>query len=398
MRGIFSITSFAGAWLFASLLLAGIATRPFAQGADSGPSPAVAAGMPNLDISSQVDRSEITIGDRIVYEIKVVYPAEGSIELPSVLGNLGSFEVKDYEASDPKPAGNLKIQTWRFDLSTFTVGDYMIPPQQVVYLPPGASLPAADAPPAPAVSGPAADTAPAAGPSPSAGPRPFTFMTQPIAIKVVRTSPENVKDIADIAPLAEPPPATPWAAIALGAGAVGLLGGWFWWRRRRKAPAAEAEKPMLPPYEEAMERLAAINAGAMVRANRARELAFQLSEVLRRYVSRRFEVDALESTTTEFLALVPRLPVTQSHRQWIAAFCEKTDLVKFAGAGLLETDAADLAVGLRDFVRQTRPAEAATGEGKPGAKAGGNGNGKAAGPGAPARNPAAGGARKQGAA
>jgi hypothetical protein len=234
-------------------------------------------------------------------------------------------------------------------------------------------------------------------------------MTQPIAIRVVRTSPESVKDIADIAPLAEPPPATPWAAVALGIGVLGLVGGWFWWRRRGKAPATKTEKPALPPYEEAMERLGAINAGAMVRANRARELAFQLSEVLRRYVSRRFEVDALESTTTEFLALVPRLPVTQSHRQWIAAFCEKTDLVKFAGAGLLETDAADLAVGLRDFVRQTRPAESAPGEGKggkhpagngkaagPGAQAGG---GKADGAGAPARGGAAGnGARKQGAA
>jgi hypothetical protein len=42
----------------------------------------------SLDISSQVDRSEITIGDRVHYEIKVVFPKEGSLELPSVLGNL----------------------------------------------------------------------------------------------------------------------------------------------------------------------------------------------------------------------------------------------------------------------------------------------------------------------
>lgn len=100
------------------------AQQPQAQAPAAGAPAAAAASLPSgLDISSQVDRSEISIGDRIQYEIKVVYPAEGRVELPSVLGNLGSFEVKDYQASDPKPAGSLKIQTWRFILSTFTVGD-----------------------------------------------------------------------------------------------------------------------------------------------------------------------------------------------------------------------------------------------------------------------------------
>jgi hypothetical protein len=157
-----------------------------------------------------VDRAEITIGDRIHYEIKVVYPAEGRVELPSVLGNLGTFEVKDYQASEPKPADNLKIQTWRFDLSTYTVGQYLIPPQLVVYLPPGAEMPA--------------NPADLASLDTLKGSRPSVFHTQPIEIKVVRTSAETVRDIADIAPLAPVPAPFPWLAVALG-GAVlfGLL-------------------------------------------------------------------------------------------------------------------------------------------------------------------------------
>jgi uncharacterized membrane protein YgcG len=113
------------------------ATGPAAADGRSPSDPA--AHKPSLDISSQVDRSEITIGDQMHYEIKVVYPAKGRIELPSVLGNLGAFEVKDYQASEPKPAGTLQIQTWSFTLSTFTVGKYMIPPQQVVFVPEGAA-------------------------------------------------------------------------------------------------------------------------------------------------------------------------------------------------------------------------------------------------------------------
>ena len=38
-----------------------------------------------------------------------------------------------------KPAGTLQIQTWTFTLSTFTVGKYMIPPQQVAFIPEAAS-------------------------------------------------------------------------------------------------------------------------------------------------------------------------------------------------------------------------------------------------------------------
>lgn len=319
---------------------------PLASAADT-PLTAQPGVSADLDISSQVDRSEISIGDRIQYEIKVVYPAEGRVELPSVLGNLGSFEVKDYEVSEPKPAGKLMIQTWRFVLSTFTVGQYMIPPQTVAYLPPGAELPKAPG------DVPAPDSAKAA----AAEAQPRMFYTQPIEIKVVRTSPETVQDIADIASLAPVPAATPWLAIGLGAAVLLALGGWLLRKRKGKASGALVEKPPLPPYEEAMERLASINAGALIRANRTRELGFELSEILRRYVSRRYDVDALESTTTEFLALVPKLPITAAQRQWIGGLCESTDLVKFAGSPLLESEGEDLISGLKDFLKQTRPRE-----------------------------------------
>lgn len=311
----------------------------------AAPAPALPAG---LDISSQVDRSEITIGDRIQYEIKVVYPAEGRVELPSVIGNLGSFEVKEFQASEPKLAGKLKIQTWRFNLSTFTVGEYMIPPQLVVYLPPGAILPAS-------LSGTGApeDT------STAKGPRPLVFNTQPIEIKVIRTSAETVQDIADIAPLAAPARDNRWPLYGgIGLALAILIGAWFWWRRRRKhGAAAAAEKPLLPPFEEAMESLAGLQPAALIRQNRARELCFALSGTLRRYISRRYEVDALESTTTEFMLLVPKLPTTQDLRQWVGRFCEATDMVKFANAPMLESEGEELLQGLKDFLNRTKPRE-----------------------------------------
>lgn len=330
----------------------------------------------NLDISSQVDRSEITIGDRVHYEIKVVYPKEGRLELPSVLGNLGAFEVKDYQASEPKDAGNLRIQTWRFDISTFTVGKYTLPPQIIEYRE-------------------GKDTAAQ------------VYYTQPIEINVKRTSPETVKDIADIAPLAPVEAPTPWLLYGLG-GALALALALVLWRMLRKKAPVAAAKPALPPFEEAMEALAGLKDLSLIRQNRAREFCFALSEILRRYLSRRYGIDALESTTAEFLGKARTLPVTPAQKQWLAAFCEKTDLVKFANAPLLESDAGALLGETGDFVRQTRPredqaasakgpSEKGPSEGRPagarpaaaGPKPAGPGNPGAAGPSKPGPKPPA---------
>jgi hypothetical protein len=333
--GLFRMPVPSGAvWMLALALALGLgpvhgAEAPAAaSAAPSSGTGAAAAG--SLDISSQVDRSEITIGDRIQYEIKVVYPAEGRVELPSVLGNLGSFEVKEYQASDPKDAGNLRIQTWHFDLSTFTVGKYTIPPQQIAYRH-------------------GADTA---------------------AI-VIRSSPETVKDIADIAALAEVPSGPPWLAYGLGAAALLALA-WFLWRRLRRKTIAAADKPALPPYEEAMAQIAGLKDLALIRQNRAREFCFVLSESLRRYLSRRYGIDALESTTSEFIAKIKTLPVTGAQKQWLAKTSEDGDLVKFANAPLLESDAAAMLSQTVEFLNQTKPRDDEPAQAP---KAGGGGSG-----------------------
>jgi len=278
----------------------------------------------DVDISSTADATEITIGDRLHYRISVTYPEGGRIELPSVLGNLGAFEVKDYETSSPeKEKGRLK-QKWSFTLSTFTVGDYVIPPQVVEYKL-GADSVAQ------------------------------SYMTQPIAIKVKRTSPETVKEIADIAPPLEPAVRRPWwLVIAIVFLATAALLAWRLWKNRRRPKAAE-EKPLAPPYEEARQALAGLHAVQLVRQNRARELCFELSHLLRRYLSRRYDVDALESTSSEFIALAAELPLPLAQKPFVPRFCEITDPVKFAGLPLLESEAQAMVDDLHAFLEATRP-------------------------------------------
>jgi hypothetical protein len=284
-------------------------------------SPLHAAGG-QVDIDSKVDRSHITIGDRLEYDIRIEFPAEGNVILPSVLGNLGSFEVKSYD-TDRKPAKNgRRSETHHFVLSTFTVGTYTLPPQRVEY-------------------------------RDSADTTALTLFTQPIEIVVERTSAETVKDIADIDEII-PARQASWLGWLWGALALTVLGLLVWFLLRRKA-ATLKETPQLPPWEEARAALDPLQVSAFIRSNRARELAFTLSHILRRYLSRRYGVDALESTNTEFLELTGNLPLNGAQKAWIGSFCESAESVKFAGQGLLESDGEAWTRGIRELLDATRP-------------------------------------------
>jgi hypothetical protein len=85
---------------------------------------------------------------------------------------------------------------------------------------------------------------------------------------------------------------------------------------------------------------------------------------LRRYITRRFEIDALESTTEEFLEKIKSIDLTQAQRDLISDFCEKTDPVKFADTSLNETDSVSVFDGVKTIVEQTKPRVVEAGQGE----------------------------------
>ncbi|MFC1586286.1 BatD family protein [Fibrobacterota bacterium] len=276
-----------------------------------------------LTVDSRVDKSEITIGDRLRYEINVHYPASGILELPSVLGNLGSFEVKQYDVSEPTKTAAGRERTWEFVLSTFTVGQYTIPPQLVEYTPENDTV------------------------------RQVIY-TEPIVINVKRTSPETVKDIADITGLAVLKAGINKFWILL---LVVLAGGcamavWIYHRRKQ---SRNMTPPPKPPYEEAVLLLEQLKKEGLPARQLHKQYCFRLSEILRRYLTRRFAIDALESTTEEFLEKITSIDLTQAQRDRIDGFCRKTDPVKFADFSLTQEEAAEAFKAVDTIVHQTRP-------------------------------------------
>ncbi|MCG3172540.1 MAG: hypothetical protein GMKNLPBB_00694 [Myxococcota bacterium] len=110
-----------------------------------------------------------------------------------------------------------------------------------------------------------------------------------------------------------------------------LLAGLILWRARNRKPApAPAPPPIRPPHEVAMERLEAIMRKRHLAAGRVKEHYFEVTEVLREYLGRRYGFYSMDMTTGELLR---ELQLKRTHALDLVAlekFLHHADLVKFS--------------------------------------------------------------------
>ena len=62
----------------------------------------------DLTVKANVDNAQVFIGDKFNYEIQVTAPENAIVDLPSFVGNLGSFEVKEMK-NEKLPRACLKV-------------------------------------------------------------------------------------------------------------------------------------------------------------------------------------------------------------------------------------------------------------------------------------------------
>jgi hypothetical protein len=114
--------------------------------------------------------------------------------------------------------------------------------------------------------------------------------------------------------------------------------------------------PPKPPYEEAMEALAALEAKQYLRQGKIREQAFELSEILKRYIGRRYETNAAEFTTEEILDWIDGSPLAGELRSRMQWFFRTTDPVKFAKWVPDSGTVGRFMDEVKAFLNKTRPA------------------------------------------
>jgi hypothetical protein len=186
----------------------------------------------------------------------------------------------------------------------------------------------------------------------SFGERGDTLTGDTVGVTIASVLPDSMKDVHGLKPPETFPNYWLWLLPALAVLAAVLV----WLARklyRRIRRLGEALPPPLPPWEEALGALDRLPWRAWVAEAEFKRFYYALSEILKRYLERRFEFDAAEQTTTELLASMraQKLPM----RDEITRFFARSDLVKYAKTVPTEEEAERALEQLRDFVLKTKP-------------------------------------------
>ncbi|OQX81745.1 MAG: hypothetical protein B6D56_01335 [Candidatus Omnitrophica bacterium 4484_70.1] len=254
-----------------------------------------------IKVRAYVDRNIITIGDKVTYTLEVKADKNVEVDLPQILPqSLGGLAIRDF--------GSLQKKRWRkniykqwYKLDTYTTGNYTIPELVVKYRRKGEEW--------------------------------QEIKSNSVIIKVQSLLSKaggkvKLRDIAG--PVGFPVNRCIYILMILGVvlGGIGL-GVWKIMRdKRRKQQEVKSPKPA---YEVAYELLAELKSKDYLTKGKIKEYYTELSDIVRKYIERRFNLRAPEMTTEEFLTSVKDNELLSSeHKKLVGDFLSHCDLVKFA--------------------------------------------------------------------
>lgn len=283
--------------LFALILSVPILTsRVFGQQPDT------VTSLPGIHIETSVDLAEAYIGDLITYKVVIEYDSAYELIPPPLGANLGAFDVKDYQpdVASTLEGGRLRSEN-TFVLSTFTTGDYIIPPVPVAFKARDGQI--------------------------------KLLLSEPVPIKIkslLLNSDDSAVDIRPLKAQAEFPQDKSLTYWIVGGGILLLgIGAFLWWRLRKRKLTGEPVDTR-EPWEIASDRLVRLSQRDLIANGKEKEYYGELSEVVRWYLGRMYERDILEMTTEETLEVLREIDLPGTIYVDVSAFLKHADLVKFA--------------------------------------------------------------------
>lgn len=208
-----------------------------------------------------------------------------------------------------------------------------------------------------------------------------TFRSNALNLKVIPVPVDTLKTVHPYKPVADVPfhivDYIPdfiveywWIFLTIGIIAVLLTLLIILYKRYRAGiPLIAHSVPEIPPYEEAIQALNAIKESHIWENGNDKEYYTRLTDVLRRYIFRRFTIYAVEMTSSEIISALKANEETREVHELIKAVFDIADLVKFAKVRPLPDDNVTSLRRAMSFVEQTKPAEPQPEEDAPGEQA-----------------------------
>ena len=190
-----------------------------------------------------------------------------------------------------------------------------------------------------------------------------TAYSNQLTLKVLPVDVSQMKDVHDIKPVETVPfnlldwlPDYWWAWLL---GILLIAGGiWAYHKYYKKGVnPLKTSRKRLPPYEEAMINLQNLKAAQLWQQGQEKEYFTGLTDILRVYIDRRFDINAVEMTSSQIIETLKKNDETRAVNEQLGMILEIADIVKFANARPLADDNEVAYQRAVNFVEATRPVE-----------------------------------------
>lgn len=260
---------------------------------------------------------KLTIGDPFTITLTLSYPQQDMMSEPFA-DSLGAFVITE-QKNTLRQTGGMVTSTYLMKLVAFDTGELQIPAFTVMHT--------------------HADSV-------------DTLTSTPLSISIASVLPEDMTDINDLKPAVEYPNFLPLIIAGILVASGILTYGAIWLIKRYRKLKAIATPPV-PPWIEALAALENIPVSEWIEKGMVKRYYYTLSEILKRYLERRFTFNALEQTTTEIVYQMKTQKVPL--RDDFSIFFTRADLVKYAKLIPPAEELQGAAARVRSLVEQTTP-------------------------------------------
>ena len=144
-----------------------------------------------------------------------------------------------------------------------------------------------------------------------------------------------------------------WWVILLAA--IAVLAFIWAFRRVREKGTLIPPKPLPSPYTQALKRLDSLKERKLWEKGMEKEYFTDLTDILRVYLFRRFEINAMEMTSRQIMETLSERPEAKEKRSYMRNILNMADFVKFAKVRPLPADNVAAWEDARRFVEETKP-------------------------------------------
>lgn len=283
----------------------------------------------DVKVTAKLDNSAIPLGDQTNLRLSVHLPLKAQVTFPVLADTLSAKiqlvgPAKMDTIADPKDPAFITI-TQTYVLTSFDAGLHAIPA--------------------------------------------FTFKSgaeeiksSPIPLEVTAVKIDTTKSIYDIKqPLAVRYTWIDWLrdhwawVLFPLIGLIALIVLIYYLRRRKPVKAVPVEvKPLVPAHVLALDKLKALQAKKLWQQDQVKAYHSELSDIMREYLERRYELNAMEQTSDEILHGLRHRDLPDASRNDLRQILILADLVKFAKEKPLNTENEQSMEKALSFVSKTQ--------------------------------------------